>query len=72
MSEPVNQPQLNVVLIRVAMVTVSVHNSKTLTKTEFGTREWGISVIGLTMLLSGRMWIGGFRFGKQWNALNGA
>ena len=31
-SEPVSQPQLNVVLIRVALVMVSVHSSKTLTK----------------------------------------
>ena len=31
--EPVNQPQLSVVLIRVALVLVSVHSSKTLTKT---------------------------------------
>ena len=34
---------------------VSVHRSKTLTKTEFGTRDWGIAVIGLTMLLFERM-----------------
>ena len=33
-SEPVSQPQLNVVLKRLALVMVSVHNSKTLTKTE--------------------------------------
>ena len=32
-SDPISQPQLNVVLIRVAMVMVSVHNNKTLTKT---------------------------------------
>jgi hypothetical protein len=32
-SEPVSQPQLNVILIRVALVMVSVHSSKTLTKT---------------------------------------
>ena len=31
-SEPVSQPQLNVVLIRVALVMVSVHSSKTLTE----------------------------------------
>ena len=31
-SEPVSQPQLNV-LIRIALVMVSVHSSKTLTKT---------------------------------------
>jgi hypothetical protein len=33
------------------------HSSKTLTKTEVGTREWDIAVIGLIMLLFGRMWI---------------
>ena len=38
---------------------VSVHSSKTLTKTEIDTREWGIAVIGLTMLLFERMWIWG-------------
>ena len=32
-SEPVSQPQLNIVLIRLALVVVSVHSSKTLTKT---------------------------------------
>jgi hypothetical protein len=31
-SEPVSQPQLDVVLIRVALVMVSVHSSKNLTK----------------------------------------
>jgi len=30
-SEAVSQPQLNIVLIRVALVMVSVHSSKTLT-----------------------------------------
>jgi hypothetical protein len=38
-SEPVNQPQLNVVLIRVALVMVSLHSSKTLTKTEYEDRR---------------------------------
>jgi hypothetical protein len=32
-SEPVSQPQLNVVFIRLALVMVSVHSNKTLTKT---------------------------------------
>jgi hypothetical protein len=32
-SEPVSQPQLNIVLIRVVLVMVSVHSSKTVTKT---------------------------------------
>ena len=48
---------MNVVLIRVALVTVSVHSSKSSSKTEVCTRDWGIAVIGLIMLLFGRMWI---------------
>jgi hypothetical protein len=44
---------------RVALVLVSVQRNKTQNKTEFVRRDWGISVIGLTMLLSGRMWIWG-------------
>jgi hypothetical protein len=36
---------------------VSVHSSKILTNTEVGTRNWGIAVIGLTMLLFKRLWI---------------
>jgi hypothetical protein len=36
---------------------VSVYSSKTLTMTEVDTRDWRIAVIGLTMLLFGRMWI---------------
>jgi hypothetical protein len=51
---------------------VSVHSSKTLTKTELGTRDWGIAVIGLTMLLFEECGFWDFGFGKQWNALNGA
>jgi hypothetical protein len=38
---------------------VSVHGHKTLTKTEVGTRVWGIAVIGLTMFLFERMLIWG-------------
>jgi hypothetical protein len=36
---------------------VSIHSSKTLTKAEVGTRDRGIAVIGLTMLLFGKIWI---------------
>ena len=39
---------------------VSVHSSKTLTKTETSTRDRGIALIGLTMLLFERMWTLGF------------
>jgi hypothetical protein len=38
---------------------VSVHSNKNLTKTEVGTRDWGIAMIGLTMLLFERIWIWG-------------
>jgi hypothetical protein len=38
-SEPVSQPQLNVVLSRVALVMVSVHSSKTLTKKLFNIKN---------------------------------
>ena len=44
---------------RFALVIVSIHNSKTLTKTEVGTSDWGIAVIGLTMFLFERMCIWG-------------
>ena len=72
--EPVSQPQLNVFcfLIRLALVMVSVHSSKALTKTKVGTRDGGIAVIGLTMLLFERMWILGLWIWKAVDALNGA
>ena len=46
---------------------VSLHNSKTLTNTEVGTRDWGIAMIGLTMLLFERMWIWGLQI---WDAVD--
>ena len=46
---------------------VSFHSSKTLTKTEVGTRDWGIALIGLTMLLFERMWIFGLWI---WNTVD--
>jgi hypothetical protein len=39
-SGPVSQPQLNVVLIRVALVMISVHSSSTLTKTVGAPQKW--------------------------------
>jgi len=51
---------------------VSARSNKTLTKAEVGTRDWGIAVIGLTILLLERIGIWDFGFGKQWSALNGA
>ena len=45
---------------------VSVHSSKTLTETEVGTSDWGIAVMGLTMILFERMWIFGLWI---WNSV---
>lgn len=42
--------------IRIIMVIVSLHNNRTLTKTEVGARECGIAMMGLTILLVGRIW----------------
>jgi hypothetical protein len=39
--------------IRVALVMVSLHSNRTLTKAEVGTKDWDIAVIGLTMFLFG-------------------
>jgi hypothetical protein len=41
----------------VVVVTMSRHSNKTQTKTKVGTRNWGIAVVGLTMLLLRGMWI---------------
>ena len=43
--------------IKLALVMVSGYSNKTLTKIKVGTRDWGVAVIGLTILLFGRMWI---------------
>jgi hypothetical protein len=50
---------------------VSVHSSKTITKTKVGTRDWGIAVICLTMLLFGRMWFWGLWIWKAMDYLIG-
>lgn len=42
--------------MRVALVVASLHSNRTITKTDFGTIDWDISVTGLTMLLVGEMW----------------
>jgi hypothetical protein len=42
--------------IRVSLVIVSLYSNKTLTKTEVGTKDWGIAVIDLIMFLFGKMW----------------
>ena len=34
---------------------VSLYSNKTVTKTEVGTRNWGIAVTGLTMLFFGKL-----------------
>ena len=44
-------PQLNVFFVGVVVVIVFLHSNKN-SKTEVGTRDWGIAVIGLTMCLS--------------------
>jgi hypothetical protein len=41
--------------LRIAMLMVSIHSKRKLTKTEIGNKEWGIVVIGLSMLLFGEI-----------------
>jgi hypothetical protein len=48
-SEPVSQPQLNVVFIRLALVMVSVHRSKTLTKTPINKKSYAIKYFSLCL-----------------------
>jgi len=38
-------------IVRVALVIVSVHSKKNITKTQVGTRDWGIAEIGLTTVV---------------------
>ena len=42
--------------ISVSIVTMSLHSTRTITKTEAGITDQGIVVIGLIMLLFGRIW----------------
>lgn len=41
--------------VRVAMFMVSLHSREILTNILVGTRDWGIALIGLTVLLFGGM-----------------
>lgn len=41
---------------RVALVIISLHSNKTVTNIGVGTREYGIAVIGLTMLFVIGIW----------------
>ena len=50
---------------------MSVHSGKILTNKEVGTRDWGIAVVGLTILYLKECGFWDFGFGKQWIALNG-
>jgi hypothetical protein len=61
-----NKFQFNLEKIIIALVMVSLHTNKTLTKTEVSTRDWGIVMTGLTRLLFGGMWIWGL-----WKAVEG-
>lgn len=42
--------------IRVVLVMISLHSNRRVTKIEVGTREQGITVIGLTMLFVVGIW----------------
>jgi hypothetical protein len=48
-SKPVSQPQLNLVLIRVALVTVSVHSCRTL-RQECSLKCFSVSYINFILL----------------------
>jgi hypothetical protein len=45
--------------ITVVLVIVSLHSNTTAAKTEVGTREQGIALTDLAMLLVGEMWTWG-------------
>jgi hypothetical protein len=49
----------------IAMVMVSFHSHEPLTKTEVGTRDWGIAVIGLTMFVRRNVDLGTFGLGSS-------
>jgi hypothetical protein len=67
----VSQPQLNSFFVRVAMVMVSLHSNRTLTKTEVGTRGW-IIADRTDHDFVWRNVHSGTLFGKQWIALGKA
>ena len=43
---------------RIAIVVVSLYKNRTLTNTEVGTKDWGIAVIVLTVILIGMQTFG--------------
>ena len=70
-SEAVSKAKSNVFLYKTCVVMESLHSNKTLTSTEVGPREWGITVAGWNMLFGwNEYWDLGLR--KQLNALGGA
>ena len=56
---------------RIALVMMSAKSSKTLTKTNVGSRGWGIAVIGLAMFCLEECGFWDFGFEKLCDALSG-
>ena len=67
-SETVSQPQLNVVLMRVALVMVSVHSSRTQTKKE-GNRSFLLSTTSPLLRREGAKVEGGYLCGPSPGAM---